>query len=165
MSLQRTDSGWSCLAASFATVLGLTLREMYDRVGHDGSEVIFPEEPDPERRRAFHPQEMIDVAESLGVAVTAIQGRPTSRPFLSHRPAYEVPLDVVPRWQRYLEGHVGVLTGLNARYRPHAVVWDGEDVWDPAGGERYGIHLFQPEIFWRATRLGAPLHLDLSPRP
>lgn len=161
MKLQRTPNGWSCLPASFATVLSISLDEMLKRVGHDGSEVVFPGE-DPERRRAFHPQEMIDLANSMGVCVTPIEARPTSRPAGFSLSPYEVDLDVVPRFQRYLERNVGVLTGLNARSRRHAVVWDGESIWDPASGECYGIHLFQPEIFWRATRLGAPLTLDLE---
>lgn len=162
MQLQRTPNGWSCLAASFATVLGLSLEQLLERLGHDGSEIVFPSLDDPERRRAFHPQEMVDVAESLGVAITPIEARPASRPRDVPVPPYEVPMDIFPRWHRYLEGGVGVLTGLNARNRPHAVVWDGVDVWDPATGDCHGIHLFQPEIFWRATRRGATLTLNLE---
>ena len=78
MKLQRTKGLWTCLPASFATLLGLTLDEMLQQIGHDGSEVVFEGLPDPECRRAFHPQEMIDVCESHGYAVTPIEARPTS---------------------------------------------------------------------------------------
>jgi hypothetical protein len=97
---------------------------------------------------------MIDVAHAMGVAVTPIEGRPTSKPRAQGVTPYEVPLDTIPRWQRHLEGSVGVLTGLNLIGRPHAVVWDGYQCLDPASGEKYGIHLFQPDCFWRATVLG-----------
>lgn len=135
---------------------------MLARLGHDGSEILFPEQPDPERRRAFHPQEMIDVAESVGVAITPIEGAPTLLPRSVSGPAYPVDLDNIERFQRYLEGQAGVLTGLNLRDRPHAVVWDGEYLWDPADGKRHGIHVFRTEIFWRAARRGSPLHLKLE---
>ena len=167
MQLQRTNSAWTCLPASFATVLGITLEDLLKRIGHDGSEVIWNYLPDPEKRRGFHPQEMIDVAETMGVAITPIEGRPTSRPLLTDRtrprcpvPPFEVPLDIHPRWGRYLEGSVGVLTGLNLIGRPHAVVWDGFQILDPASGETYGSHLFQPDIFWRARVMGPPLRTD-----
>jgi hypothetical protein len=104
---------------------------------------------------------MIDIATGMGVAITPIEGRPTSMPRFAggmipkcHIETYEVPLDTFPRWARHLEGNVGVLTGLNLIGRPHAVVWDGYQILDPASGEKYGIHLFQPDIFWRCTVLG-----------
>ena len=110
---------------------------------------------------------MIDVAEGLGVAITAIEGRPTSRPMLTDRtrmrcptPPYEVPLDIFPRWQRHLEGCVGVLTGLNLVGRPHAVVWDGYQVLDPTSGEAYGLHLFQPDTLWKARVMGSNIRTD-----
>lgn len=47
MKLQRTINRWTCLPASFGTVLGLTLGEVFRKLGHDGSEVVFPDLPDP----------------------------------------------------------------------------------------------------------------------
>ena len=74
VQLQRTNNAWTCLPASFATVLGLTLEDLLKRIGHDGSEVIWNYLPDPEKRRGFHPQEMIDVAETMGVSDHAHRG-------------------------------------------------------------------------------------------
>jgi hypothetical protein len=163
MQLNRTINRWSCLPASFGTVFGLTLEEMFKAIGHDGSTVVFPELEDPERRRAFHPQEMIDVAENLGYVVTPIEARPTSKPSGIFHPPYEVPLETTLRFQRYLEGQVGVLTGRNLQNRPHAVVWDGVDsIHDPALGMKFGIHMFQTEIFWRVTRQGSPIRLSIE---
>lgn len=152
MKLVRTNNGWSCLAASFATVLKISMGELLAHVGHDGSEVVFPTLGDPERRRSFHPQEMIDVCGCYGFAVTPIEARPTSQP-LGAETLYQVPLDTVPRFQRYLEDSVGVLTGLNLRNRPHAVAWCGDYFLDPATGQSHGIHMFQPSTLWVISRM------------
>ena len=62
MQLQKQPNKWSCLPTSFAIVLNCPVQEIFDYLGHDGSEIIWPENKDPFNRRAFHIQEMIDFA-------------------------------------------------------------------------------------------------------
>ena len=45
----------NCLLHAFQTVTGLNLIE---RLGHDGSEIIYPDLPEPICRRGFHTQEL-----------------------------------------------------------------------------------------------------------
>jgi len=140
---------WSCLLASFAMALGVEVRTITDLVGHDGSEIWWPELPDPERRRSFHVQEMIRVAIRLGWATTPVEGRPCSSPG-SIAPPREVH---VQGFEEIFYSGVGVLTGVGKfSDRPHAAAWDGKEVYDPNGAV-YGAEEFEIETFWMLTVL------------
>jgi hypothetical protein len=133
----------------------MTVNDICKQVGHDGSQILWPELPDPQKRRAFHIQEMIDVAWSRGFCVSPIEGHPVS--LVQHcnfRDTFTVPMlhGNMYRLNRYLELSQGVLTGLNLSGRRHAVAWDGQHILDPASGEAYERHLFQIETFWVLTR-------------
>jgi hypothetical protein len=127
-------------------VLGLPLDEVLRRIGHTGSEIWWPDLPEPLRRRAFHLQEMVDLAFDLGKAVIPVEACPTVCP----RPGGQV--KVVPasvkRIQRYMEGNVGVLVGAGAVGR-HAVAWDGAKAIDPCEA----INEFHPDTFYLVKEL------------
>lgn len=72
---------WSCLADSFAECMGMDKLWVYEAIGHDGSEIIWPDLPDPYCRRGFHPQELIDMAWNHGWAVTSFEVHPQSASF------------------------------------------------------------------------------------
>jgi hypothetical protein len=152
--IQRQPNRWSCLLASFATILQAPIEHLIREIGHDGSEKpsefdIFGE---PFCRRSFHIQEMIDCCDRRGYSVTPIDAAPVSVVQLKqHVGSYAYPLDMngnAARLLRYLEGRLGVITGRSLRGYPHAVAWDGQQVLDPASGEHYGIHLFTVQTFW-----------------
>lgn len=153
MNLQQNPNFWSCLPASFATVLDASINHVLRCVGHDGSEILRPEMPDPERRRGFHIQEMIEVAIFYGYAVTPIEARPMMRLF-GHQEATELPLDegAVRRLTRLMGAHIGVLTGLNPQGRPHAVVWNGYQLFDTTTMGSYELRNFSIDTFWWITR-------------
>lgn len=148
MLLQSSPNAWSCLAASFATVLELPFSELIYRIGHDGSWI--PPEwchlTDPLCRRAFHIQEMIRVAGDFGFAVTPIE----PRPMLSAGPeTVEVPI-VNNKFS--LTAQVGVLTGALKDGRRHAVVWNLTTILDPS----YLIYWpdqMDIDCFWRVDRI------------
>jgi hypothetical protein len=64
---------WGCMATSFAMAYDMTLDEFYQSVGHDGSEIVYPELPEPMRRRGVHPNECVLVGLQNGCAVTPFE--------------------------------------------------------------------------------------------
>lgn len=161
MTIQRTPNPWSCLAASFASCLNLTTNELCKLIGHDGSQILWPGLPEPQKRRSFHPQEMIDVALRLGHTVTPIEARPLFQVRgTPERFEVEFPDGVAYRLNEHLNRGSGVLTGLNLASRPHAVVWKDGMIHDPSGrmtsegwaAYSYELWLFQIETFWMISR-------------
>ena len=133
MKPQRSPNRWSCLPTAFAIALGVSVREVIERIGHDGSEVAFPGLPEPERRRGFHIQECIDVAIALGVSVTPIEAFPRHSPTVGMDPiVIRFPEGNEARFRRTIETTRGVLTGRGLRSR-HAVAYDHRLIIDPNG--------------------------------
>lgn len=134
MKLQFAPSTWACLPTSFAMVLDMPVYEVIKRIGHDGSEILWPHLSDPLRRRAFSLQELVDVCVSeqrFPVQVDADA---------AYGPDYDVDTlcdpfpDARARIERYL--HVpSVLIGLGERGNRHAVAWNPAEqlVYDPDG--------------------------------
>jgi hypothetical protein len=153
MILQRSPNRWSCLVSSFAMALGVPIRELIIIVGHDGSEIIWPELPEPSRRRAHHPQEMIYAASILGFSVTPFEAFPCSVGKVGADP-FLVPM-IIPaeeRMPRIMSGAIGVLTGETPRGQAHAVAWDGYRVLDPSGLV-YDAQDFRLEVFWHVLKI------------
>lgn len=123
---------WSCLPTSFGMVLEYTPKEMFERIGHDGSEIIAPEQPEPRNRRWFHPQECVDIAVACFRFPVAIEPRPVScnedgsnvfeLPFNGERVAF------------YLQRPC-VLVGQTKTGKNHAVAWCPKEmrIFDPDG--------------------------------
>lgn len=153
MILQRSPNRWSCLASSFAMALDVPIDSLIKMVGHDGSEIVWPELPEPTRRRGHHVQEMIYAAYCLGFSVTPFEAFPTSLGRAGTN-SFTVPmiLQAEERMPRIMKGAVGVVTGENPRRRPHAVAWDGHTLFDP-GGLDYGISDFHMETFWLVLKI------------
>jgi hypothetical protein len=102
-------------------------------IGHDGSEIMYHDLKDPNGRRGFHMQEIIDVATQYGVAVTPVQPIPCSTPGPESL-MFEVDFKISPaeRLEQYMSGTVGIITGV-INGVGHAVAWDGTECYDPRG--------------------------------
>jgi len=129
-------------------VLGVSVEWLIEKIGHDGSEVWWPRLPDPQSRRGFHIQELIDIAFTCGFAVTPFEAWPVSR----GETCIPVPLRI-PAEQRIYSiatGRPGVATGVNGKGVPHAIAWDGSKVLDCAGRitrlEDFGL-----QVFWAVS--------------
>jgi len=137
---------WSCLAASFAMCLDISLEEVFEFLGHDGSEILWPELGDPFRRQSFHPQEMFDLCLQHLVIPVTIEYSPTvvvdgtSYCTMSVESCQE-------RFQDFLQNHTGVLGGTGQTGTPHAVAWDKSKCIDPRG-DSYPIDEFNPIVFF-----------------
>lgn len=140
-------NGWTCLPTSFAMVLNMTLGEVYLIVGHDGSDIIWPDILEPDCRRNFHIQEMINLAYARGYAVTPFEALPNSAPYTFQKP-HVIEYDV----EKYMHDNRGVLTGLNHQEKRHAVAWDGRNIIDP-NGYNYSLEDFSLETFWMVSEI------------
>jgi hypothetical protein len=57
--------------------MGVSFDTIIDRIGHDGSAIAWPAQPEPLCRRAFHIQEILYAAHQLGFSVMPVQLNPT----------------------------------------------------------------------------------------
>lgn len=136
MRLIRQPNRWSCNACAFAMVLGITLEEIVEALGHDG-----------QANGGFTDEELIWFAAQRGAAVTDVQPwRPEDLAVAGlaqdGRPS---PWDVV----RFMFGKRGVATVTHPEIPEglHAVAWDGARAFDPLRGvqfihDDYRLHSF-----------------------
>lgn len=151
MRLVLQPNLWSCLPAAFATALGCELEFLLDKVGHDGSRIVWPALGEPLRRRSFHIQEMVWVAHGMGVSVTPFEIAPAIAP-----PGAR-PLEVEPLGNfeaLLLVPQRAVITGVAPSGGRHAVAWDGREVYCPSG-RRYAIEDFGIEVLWSLREIKA----------
>ena len=129
-------TGYNCLLASAAMVLDVHPDVLTELIGHNGTEIIFPELPEAINKRGFHTQEIIDCAIEYGYAVTEIQAVPYLTPNSEDEYLVEFNVSHENRFQNHINGHVGIITGeINGKIneRGHAVAWNGEMCFDCRG--------------------------------
>lgn len=114
---------------------GLSLAVLRETIGHDGSEVIWPDMPEPYGRIAFDMQELTDAALAHGFGLIRIVGNPLSTSHMSKPPTPVYPEAFEERFEHYLNKFSGILTGTNAK-GGHAVAWDqpSQQIYDPDCG-------------------------------
>lgn len=118
-------------------VLGKTVADITEYLGHDGSEIWFPEAAGNNQRRGFHMQEMFDYSLDLGYWPVYIESMPETAERLLPMPD--------GRFEQYLWQNNAVLLGRgadNSDDQFHAAAWDQNNVFDPRGQE-YDITEFQ----------------------
>lgn len=155
MKLYLQDNSWSCLPTSFAMVLSVEPRDIYDLLEHDGSEIIYPELRDPYARRGFHIAEMLICCLKLGMCPVAIDREVELIPPIdinnqSLSDALHTPrvLSFDAHLEHYLSLRPGVLVGwVNDNH--HAVAWCHKEqrIFDPTGLKR-PLSDMSIETFW-----------------
>jgi hypothetical protein len=126
-------------------VLDCLPKDIYDYLGHDGSEIIWPDLPDPYKRRAFHIQEMVDFCiENLVYPIEITQDCRYTPPNIEEPlfdPYKEKALD---RLAYYLMLRPCVLLGSRTNGKPHAVAWSYKEqlIYDPTG-YKYQLEQFK----------------------
>lgn len=63
-----------------AKVMGITTDELIADIGHDGSQIVFPELPEPMCRAGYHIQEIQDAAVRRHFAVITVEAHPVATP-------------------------------------------------------------------------------------
>lgn len=140
------DNNWSCLLNAFARVLNERPSTLIKEIGHDGSEIVFPDLPSKFKRASFHPRELIDCCLARGYTVTQIERYPFSRTLISEN-KHAVNIDPEKFFQHLSLGD-GVLTGFFDSTQPHAVPWIDGCVIDDNGERLEGLGDFVPRIFF-----------------
>ena len=145
MRLMRQDTRWSCVAFSFAMAFDIDIKVFYNLLGHDGSEILFSDLPEPYCRRSFHPQEFFWVGRKLGYHVITVELTPILSP--DNNIEWPVPIKCLD-FVQLLHNNIGVFTGSGVRTR-HAVAWNGQKIYDPNGMIYEFAHPnFTPEVFY-----------------
>lgn len=127
-------------------VLDIPVSKIIADVGHDGSDIMWPQLPEPRCRRAFHIQELIQVSYDLGYLVTPFEAVPllTAGDGIIDIQFKEAPKQ---RFQRIMRGNYGVITGATPQGSPHAVAWNGDVIFD-TNEKIYPISNFVLDTFW-----------------
>lgn len=131
MKLIESNSS-QCVLASFAMVMGTTMDDLIQKLGHDGLARI-ANQPEPFCFRSFHPEEFADLLVSKGGSMTMFSLRPTMQhgdEIVDHSLAMGT-----ARFYESLNLGNGVLFGVLDKGVSHAVAWNHkeEKVYDPRG--------------------------------
>lgn len=124
MNIQTQPNRASCLATSFAMCLDIPVQQIFNELGHDGTEIAFTNLEVPRCYRGFHSMELIELSFRLGVPVLEL----TKEMHISHDDvtikSYKSRFDIF----KYLANHKVVMTNSS-----HAVAWDKYSIYDPVG--------------------------------
>lgn len=129
MKLQKQPFEWACLPTAFAMLIDQPVESIIIQIGHDGSEIVFPNHSGALAHRSFHPQEIVDLAESeYKIALVSIELNPAT--MLSPYETYQIYENYDSRANYHL-GYRGILIGQINANCGHAMAWDGTHAYDP----------------------------------
>ena len=123
-------------------VMNVLPKNVFDFLGHDGSEIIDPTKEDPYKRKGFHTQELVAYALSRYHYPVEIVAVPVTD-YGNSQGSY----DNSKLLTEYLGKCQGVLIGYREEGKKHAVAWDKELVLDPVG-YKYPLEEFAIESFF-----------------
>jgi hypothetical protein len=140
--------------------LDMPIADLLAAIGHDGSEIVFPNLSEPLCRRCFHIQEPIQVALARGFAVTPVELFPVLQP--TEGGPHKTVLYADNNWRRFEEtirASRGVIDGRGVRFG-HVVAYDHGRICDPKGSvydySRLACeaHQFYTRCAWRIDPVG-----------
>ncbi len=121
---------------AIAMILDRPLDEILQTLGHDGSEILWSNRPEPKNRRGHGIQECIDLALSFGVALVDILANPVfddgTTPVFSEEFGQQ-------RFNNYLNQYDGLLYGVTATDTGHVLVWKDQMLWNPGDGKSFPV--------------------------
>lgn len=117
---------WSCLVQAWSQVIRWPYWSLITAIGHDGSQIIWPEEPEPYCRRAFHPQELIYLGPRFGFVTTTYEPQPA---LISGEKPYIITA-LHQAFEKIIKSNDGVVTGYRRDGARHAVAWIKGEVID-----------------------------------
>lgn len=139
---------WSCMPAAFATVTGVPISTLLELIGHDGSEVVFPDLSDPQNRRGFVGQEITRSLLHLGFMFATFECIVPG--YLDDEHFYQLEeTDFVHEIMRDSIGVLGCIVKSTGRI--HAVAWDGHQCYDPTGFIR-PLDYYEVQVYYRLGR-------------
>lgn len=148
MEIRVQTTRWSCVAAAFATVLDMDLETLIEAIGHDGSEIMFEDLPEPLCRRSFNLQELGLVLWARGYIVGHYDVEPLA--IIDEDHIYNLSYENCDaRFAEIMDNTVGVGCGLiRGTEKTHAFAWNGISAYDPTGFiyplSRYELYSYHP---------------------
>ena len=139
MELQKGESNVDCILAAAAMVMDIPIKDLRNKIGHDGGEKIF-DAPEPYCFRGFHMQEIIDQAFLNSWSVMNVQSEPGLAPYTGTGDPFMLTFND-NRIKTYLSRFSGIIAGVQMG-STHAVAWDGKRIYDP-GGRIYKLSEFE----------------------
>lgn len=118
---------WSCLLQAWCQVIQWPYWAVVKAIGHDGSEIWWPEFKEPYCRRGFHPQEIIHLGDRFGFVATTFEPVPMSRSLDGKPRAIEGMTD---SFMKILALNNGVLVGERDDGHSHALAWVNGEIID-----------------------------------
>ncbi len=147
------QTGPHCLPCALAMFLGKTFEEMIKELGHDGTEVAWPEAVGFHKYRGYHPQEIIDYFYSMGYSMTIIEAMPAigTKGSMLQDLWYLTTKQAEDRMQKYFDQYCGIILSDT-----HAVAWNtyNRRVYDPRG------HIYPIERFPCVKEFWIPLPIS-----
>lgn len=131
-------------------VLDVPIKAILDVIGHDGSDILWPDLPEPIKRRAFHVEELMYACRELGYYLVEYPAKIAYNPGGAHT---EI-IDFTTKWNQVIAEHSGILLGHYAgRTNAHAVAWNAQEgtIYDPSGNHAK-LPEFTSEAFYAAIR-------------
>lgn len=138
MLKQTKPNQWSCIATSFAMVLDIPVSEFFRILGHDGSQILDRNLPDPACRRGVHIQECIYVAMKCGKKVTPVELFPQTKTIsgVVEPVFFGTPGQNWLRFKTLIYSTEGVITGMGPSV-PHAIAYTKGILHDPDDGSTF----------------------------
>lgn len=135
-------------------VLGHSVERIVKLIGHDGSEILWPHLGEPERRTAFHIEEIQYAARSLGFAFICYVPAFMYQPIRGNLNSVVDVRKFDKQFPEVLLSMDGILLGQGKAGTDHAVAWNHKEglIYDP-NGTIYDAQGFVPEAFHGITRL------------
>lgn len=123
---QKQPNNFSCLVYAYATILGISAKELMILIGHDGAMQIRGIEI------GFHSQELLDACMFLDHTPVVIEAHSAS--ILDEGDPYPIRTEEksVARLEKYMKNHSGVILCRVGFNKPHAVAWHNGEVYDPS---------------------------------
>lgn len=154
--MQWQNNRWSCLPTAWSYVIGWPVWSIIKAIGHNGSQICWPNLPEPNCRRGFHPQELIYLGDRFGFVTTTFEPIAMLESPGGHE---SVEIDFTTKFEKLLDESNGVLTGEINGQR-HAIAWLNGKVLDPSEGRITSLDAFQIQTYFRIkSKWGSPTDL------
>jgi hypothetical protein len=131
MILQNQPNRWSCLPTSLAMLSDKSFNEIIALIGHDGSEIVFKDLPEPQCRRSFLIEEIQYITPTLGFVLVPYF------PGVVYKPQEKLSIQVdFPQLGAKMMERDGIIFGYPmGRTLGHVVAWSALEalIYDPNG--------------------------------
>lgn len=145
MLICESPNKWSCLPAAFSTCTGIPFSTLLEKIGHDGSEVVFPDLEEPDCRRGFVGQELTLALLDFGFVFGSFESQPIGYLDETHHYALQA-AESLPAIMSDSIGVIGCVIKTTGKL--HSVAWDGTQCYDPIGFIR-PLDFYEVQIYYR----------------